>query len=184
MYGGISQIEKAPAARLQLLPACDRKTSQIVCHNFPDSPPYFHNSRLKSQFSVGCGDPHYAHGILEGMPVSRDDLWGLFEVDCATGQYSGFRDELADKLRRPLLRAAPGTITSMNWYAVAQSFEASGAAATAKQKLLLFLPDTVDRASVSVTGLDNIRYVDAAGDGEFLIANAKGGAWELSLEVQ
>lgn len=136
------------------------------------------------QWSVGCGDPHYAQDILNGTPVSREDLWGLFEVDCATGEDLGFRDELADKLRRPLLRAAPGTITSMDWSAAVNSIYASGEGATANQELWLFLPGAADRENVQVTGLSNVRYVDATGGGEFFIANADGGAWTLSLEVQ
>lgn len=154
----------------------------------PDDDYFQRHQALQDRFLVsatlwkwrgGCGDPHLAFD----PPVGNDPgLWGLFDVDCPANETVGFREGFARVLRRPLLRAAPGRITSLDWDVVKGQFRATGTDALAGQELLFFSHGEIAGASLVLTGLEDARLVQTAAPGQIWSATARGGDWSVSVD--
>lgn len=127
---------------------------------------------------AACGDPHSAWNPTVG---NDPNLWGFYDVDCPANETLAFREDYAAVLRRPLLRAAPGPIGSLLWDYEAGQFTAAGIAATAGQKLLLFVHEELDVSAFNVTGLENVEVVRMVGPGQIWSAEATGASWALEI---
>lgn len=128
---------------------------------------------------TACGDPHLANKPLIGNDPA---IWGYFEVDCPSNRTVRYREEFADVLRRPLLRAAPGRIRSIEWDLKSSRFGASGGSATMGQDLLLFVHKPVEASAFRVKGLENVVLHRDIGPGQIWTARATAADWTLEIE--
>ncbi|NNL67778.1 MAG: cellulase family glycosylhydrolase, partial [Myxococcales bacterium] len=129
-----------------------------------------------------CGDPHKAGDVRAGRIPS---VWGLFDVDCVTNQVRGIREPLAEALRRPLVRAAPGRLTEVAWDRPARGLRVRGEGAAPGDSLLVFHPARRgERLRPEAEGLVGIHVLPAMGGGRFVAGWAEGGAWELSISLR
>lgn len=128
---------------------------------------------------TACGNPHLAQNPPTGV---GDSIWGFFDVDCPSNQTVRYREEFADVMRRPLLRAAPGRIASMKWDIKKARFTASGHSAVTGQKLQLFVHMPAAVENFSVTGLENLVLQHSIGPGQVWAAVASGTEWSLDID--
>ena len=129
------------------------------------------------QWSDACGDPHHAY---EG---DDPNLGGFYEVECPSNEIIGFDEDFAAVMRRPLLRAAPGRIESVNWGYENRRFTAAGKDATSGQALLLFLPEAVDASAFETTGIRELRVERAIGLGEVWTGQTTAATWEIDITL-
>jgi endoglycosylceramidase len=129
-----------------------------------------------------CGDPHKAGEVRAGnIPF----VWGLFDVDCITNEVLGMREPLTEVMRRPLVRAAPGRLTDVLWDAAARGFVVRGEGAEPWESFIVFYPARPgDRPKPASEGLFGVHPRPAAGGGRFFAGYARGGAWELTIELR
>jgi len=126
-----------------------------------------------------CGDPHKAGDARAGRVP---EVWGLFDVDCATNQVRGWREALVAALRRPVVRAAPGAIAEVRWDPAARRFELRGAGAPPGASFAVFWPSRNGQPPwAAAQGLHAIRFEAAPGGQHYVVGLAKGGAWQLRL---
>lgn len=123
-----------------------------------------------------CGDPHKARGVANG---GNPQVWGEFEVDCATNEVLGVRQDLVDDLSRGYVRAAPGRLEATRYEPASGQLDAYGFEATAGNTLLAFVP--YPAADVSGAGLDELSVVQGPGNTSYITATASGGDWSLSV---
>lgn len=152
----------------------------------PDGDGYFvDHQRLQDETGVSatlwtwresCGDPHKV-GQEDPVP------WGEFDVDCATNEPTGMRDELVADLTRGYVRAAPGTLESSTWDADTETLTASGSGAEAGTVLLAFVPGEADAESLDSEGLTGARVVALPHGGTLLEAEAEGPDWSLEVRA-
>ncbi len=127
-----------------------------------------------------CGDPHKAGDVRSGnVPY----VWGEFEVDCATGNaVTGMRQDLVGQLTRGYVRAAPGRLAATTWNPVTGALSASGDTAPAGAELLAFYPVVgAGNVVVSVSGLADVRMVTSPAGDHYVVADAVGGVWSLTI---
>jgi endoglycosylceramidase len=127
-------------------------------------------------WSEGCGAPRRLASGAAG-PV-----WGLLDVDCATGERTGVRRSLVRRLTRAYVRAAPGRITGQRYQLATGRFTAAGTAPDDnRQTLIAFYPGSKHRgARFRATGLANLRAVRVPGEGRFMIGVPRG-PWTLEV---
>ncbi len=127
-----------------------------------------------------CGDPHKAGDVRAGrIPY----VWGLFDVDCETNQVNGLREPLAEALRRPLVRAAPGQLDRVAWNRETRQLEVEGSGAEAGEAFIVFYPARPgERLSPSGTGLGTLHAQRSIGGGRFVFGRTTGGSWSLTVE--
>lgn len=125
-----------------------------------------------------CGDPHKYEPSRQGMVP---EVWGFFEVDCATNTITGPRTALFDVLKKLSVRFAPGPIASLRWAPDDTSLEASGDDAPPGNRLEIFVPVT-DAAELEIeaSGLGPIESAPWL-DGTLLHGLAQGGAWSIRV---
>jgi endoglycosylceramidase len=126
-----------------------------------------------------CGDPHKYAPARDGF---IPEVWGFFEVDCATNAISGPRTALSEVLGRLTIRFAPGHLTSVQWAPGDSSLEASGENAREGNRLELFVP-TADFSAVGVkaAGLGDVATEPWFG-GTLVYGRAEGGSWSIRVE--
>lgn len=155
----------------------------------PDDHYFERHQAFQDQFRVSatqwlwraaCGDPHYAPNSFQGVDLR---VWGFYDVDCPSNTTVGFRDYFADVLRRPLLRAAPGPIESVEYDFESGRFTASGASATPGQTLLLFVHRAVEPSDFALVGLESPTLVKDLDPGQIWSAAATAAAWEIALNL-
>ncbi len=130
-----------------------------------------------------CGDPHKVADLRSGKVP---DVWGLFNVDCATGKVNGLRQPLANALRRGRIFAAPGSLSSIVWDPHHRTLTASGELGTSTAPLATTLegwfPCAPGEQIVATTsdGLTNVAVTQLPSGGCSIraIANAN---WKLVL---
>jgi hypothetical protein len=93
----------------------------------------------------------------------------------------GFREGFAAVLRRPLLRAAPGRIDTVQWDHEVGRFLASGAGAADGQTLILFGHQEIDASAVTATGLADVRLESTVEPGQIWSARATDGTWSIEV---
>jgi endoglycosylceramidase len=125
-----------------------------------------------------CGDAHKYGDARDGR---IPDVWGLFQVDCATNTIEGQRAAYRDLLQKMALRFAPGALSEVDWAPDDSELTASGAQATAGNRLEIFVP-TQDPASVEIeaNGFASMESTPWFG-GTLFYANADGGPWSVRL---
>jgi endoglycosylceramidase len=123
-----------------------------------------------------CGDPHKAGDYRDGrVPY----VWGFFEVDCAENRVVGTREPLARKLRRALLRHAPGRLDTIE---TEDGLLATGEG-RAGDLYVAFLPTSAPGAPiVEGQGLGFSTWRPAPG-GLYVLGSARGGPFRLSLRA-
>jgi endoglycosylceramidase len=127
-----------------------------------------------------CGDPHKYAPARNGIVP---EVWGLFEVDCATNTVTGPRVALREVLRKLTVRFAPGSLSTVRWATDGSLLEATGDDAPARNRLELFVP-AADLSSVTLeadglTGIDSVPWFG----GTLLYADASGGSWSVTIAV-
>ena len=127
----------------------------------------------------GCGDPHLAFDPPKG---NDPGLWGLFDVNCPGNETVGFREDFARLLRRPLLRAAPGRITSIDWDVGQLQFRSTGTDAQSGQELLFFSHDEITSEALVLAGLEGARIVQSMAPGQIWSVTASGGDWSFGVD--
>jgi len=149
---------------------------------------FLDHQNLQDQFFVGatlwtwhesCGDPHKQADIRAGnVPY----VWGEFEVDCTTNTITGLRETLIGQLTHAYVRAAPGQLLETRYDFATGAFTASGTTPTTGSELLVFYPASRHGEPVPTTsGLRNVHLVLAPGDNLYIVANATGGEWSLTI---
>lgn len=128
---------------------------------------------------VACGDPHFAKKPYQGIDPT---FWGFYDMECPGNKVLGFRDDYANALRRPLLRAAPGKIASVHWNYKDGNFSAAGKAASRGQKLLFFTHKALDSSAVTLNGLQNLTKVKTLAPGQIWSATTTGDSWALKVK--
>jgi endoglycosylceramidase len=151
---------------------------------------FLDHQRLQDEFRFGatlwtwresCGDPHKAADYRAGR---LPEVWGEFEVDCTTNTVVGLRADLVDELTRPLLRAAPGRIESIQYDPSSGSFVASGTRAAAGGTLVLFYP-AQKHGRPTVVGSAGLRdLVEESGPGGTVYVTARASAVDWFLELR
>ncbi len=123
-----------------------------------------------------CGDPHKYGDVRAGRVP---EVWGFFEVDCATNTISGPRTALTDALRKLSLRFAPGAIASIEWTLDDRLLDAHGDTAPSGNRLELFVPDeTLSAVEIDSTGLTELGSTPWFG-GTLVHGRAAGGPWSI-----
>lgn len=127
-----------------------------------------------------CGDPHKAADYRAGrIPY----VWGEFDVDCATNESGGVRQDLVDQLTRAQVRAAPGRLTEVSYDADGGRLQARGASAPAGAVLVVFYPSARHGdASAAAAGLENVEILPAPGGNIYVVGEAAGGDWSLEVD--
>ncbi|MDX2165575.1 MAG: cellulase family glycosylhydrolase [Deltaproteobacteria bacterium] len=152
----------------------------------PQDDYFLAHQRLQDQFAVGatlwtwresCGDPHKMGDLRAG---TLPQVWGEFEVDCTSNTVTGLRQPLIDQLTRAYVRAAPGQLDETNFDPSSGALVASGSGAPAGAELIAFFPAARFGApGLSGSGLSDLRTLPAPGGNLYILATARGGAWEL-----
>lgn len=127
---------------------------------------------------TACGDPHLAGNPPEGVSL---DIWGFYDVDCPSNRTVGYREAFATLLRRPLMRAAPGRIETIEWNHEAARFNASGRSARAGQRMVFFAHRPVAAERVTLTGLADLVLLKDLGPGQIWTASATAPEWRLEI---
>lgn len=127
---------------------------------------------------VSCGDPHFAKKPYQGIDPT---YWGFYEVECPGTRLLGFRDDYADVMRRPLLRAAPGRISEINWNYEDANWVATGTNAKQGQALELFLHTEITLEAISGNGVESVELLEFPGPGQILRAVASRSQWSLKV---
>jgi len=154
----------------------------------PNDPYFLEHQRLQDEFQFGatlwtwresCGDPHKAGDYRAGrIPM----VWGEFEVDCRTNEIVGRRGDLIDQLTRPLVRAAPGRIDSIEYDPVSGDFAVGGSTEVTGAELVVFYPAAKHGAPAAETsGLGELKRSAAPAGGTYLHAATAGRTWSLEL---
>jgi hypothetical protein len=108
-------------------------------------------------------------------------VWGFFEVDCASNSITGPRTALTDVLRKMTIRYAPGALSSVEWSPDDSALDAAGDDAPAGHQLEAFLPtDDASTLQVEQTGLEAPESTPWFG-GTLLRARATGGPWSIRI---
>ena len=152
----------------------------------PDDPYFLDHQQLQDQFRTSatlwtwhesCGDPHKAADYRAGrVPY----VWGEFEVDCATNQVTGVRQDLVDQLTRAYVRSAPGHLSETTYSPSTGLFEASGSGATVGSELVAFYPASIQGTpQLSSTGISALRTVPAPGGNVYIVGTASSDAWTM-----
>lgn len=128
---------------------------------------------------TACGDPHLARRPPVGV---EQVIWGFYDVDCPSNRTVRYREEFAGLLRRPLLRAAPGRIDSLEWNLDESRFLASGQAASAGQQLVLFVHAPVEASDFELAGLKGAALERDIGPGQIWTAVTTGSEWSIGVE--
>lgn len=153
----------------------------------PDDDYFERHQGYQDQYRIGatqwlwraaCGDPHHARDPFEG---NDPGLWGFYDVDCPSNETIAFREGFAAVLRRPLLRAAPGRIDTVQWDYENGRFTASGTAAAEGQTLLLFVHQEIEASALSATGLVGIQLEASVEPGQIWSAQATDGSWSIEV---
>jgi endoglycosylceramidase len=150
--------------------------------------PYFREHQaLQDDFHLGatlwtwresCGDPHKAADALAGRVP---EVWGEWDVDCATNTVHGLRQALVDELTRAYVRAAPGRLERTEYDSATGAFEAAGTGAPARARLVAYYPARLrGEPALTTTGLRRMRTAPAPGGGLYLLGRAVGGPWSLA----
>ena len=129
-------------------------------------------------WSEGCGGPQRLTDIqLRG----KQDVWGMLDIDCATGKSLPRRD-LVRRLTRAYVRAAPGRLNGQRYSAETGRFAAAGEApGRNRATLLIYYPGWKHRAArFRSTGLRSLRAVRTPGEGRFLVAVPRG-TWSIEI---
>jgi endoglycosylceramidase len=174
--------------------AGDRDDRYFLRHQaFQDS---FRMSATLWTWRESCGDPHKVADLREGRVP---EVWGEFQVDCATNKVTRVRRVLVSQLRHGYVRAAPGRLTRTR-YSSGGTLSAEGRARRAHGPLVAFLPlgrptfrgerdqylpanCLTVRACLSIraTGLRDVRLVRAPGRSRYVVAEPAGGRWSLRV---
>jgi endoglycosylceramidase len=126
-----------------------------------------------------CGDPHKYEPARNGMVP---EVWGFFDVDCATNVITGPRTALFETLRRMTVRFAPGPVTSLQWTPDDRLLEAAGQNAPHDSRVEVFVP-TADPSALTfeTQGLGEIHSVPWF-TGTLLYGPADGGPWSIRVQ--
>ncbi len=125
-----------------------------------------------------CGDPHkYAPARDGEVP----EVWGFFEVDCASNAITGPRTALTDTLRKMAVRYTPGGLSSLEWSPDDSALNAAGNDARAGNQLEVFVPtDDASSVEIELSGLDALESMPWFG-GTLFHARATGGPWSIRI---
>ena len=155
----------------------------------PNDDYFLHHQRLQDEFRISatiwtwreaCGDPHKAGDARAGRVPQ---VWGLFDIDCATNTDNGMRAPLASQLTRPALRAAPGRLTRLEVDDAAGGLVAEGDA-PARSSFIAFLPAPAGaRPRIEGVGVSSFAWKPAPG-GIYVSGWVRPGAWSLALRVE
>jgi endoglycosylceramidase len=144
-----------------------------------------------------CGDPHKVADLRAGRVP---EVWGEFEVDCASNRVRHVRRGLVAELTRAYVRAAPGRLLRTR-FARNGALAAAGRAARRDGRLVAFLPTgprpqpgggldqyvpsscTSARACLRIraAGLRGVRLLPAPGGSRYVVARPAGGRWSLRV---
>jgi endoglycosylceramidase len=153
----------------------------------PEDDYFARHQALQDEFRFGatlwtyreaCGDPHKASDFRWGREAF---VWGLYDVDCATNEDLGLREDLVRALTRPYVRAAPGRFTSIVSDPGSSVLTATGVDAPRGSVLVAFLPGGGGRPWIRARGLSGRWVVEAPGGHYYVVARALGGAWSLEI---
>ncbi len=125
-----------------------------------------------------CGDPHKYAPTRDGVVP---EVWGFFDVDCATNSINGPRSDLVDVLRKMTVRFAAGPLSQVTWSPDDLALEAAGDDANAGNRMEVFVP-TEDPSSVEIE-IDGLQDLDSEPwfGGTLFHARAEGGPWSMRL---
>ena len=139
----------------------------------------FHFGATLWTWRESCGDPHKAGSFRAGY---IPQVWGEFDVDCESNEVRGVRTQLVRELTRPLLRAVPGRIETVEYAAESGEFRAKGIQAQGGQLVLFYPSARFGRPAVSdLQGLSNLAWHDAPGGNTYLTADSNESEWSLEL---
>ena len=125
-----------------------------------------------------CGDPHKYAPARDGMVP---EVWGFFEVDCASNAITGPRTALTDTLRKMAVRYTPGGLSSVEWSPDDSALNAAGNDARAGNQLEVFVPtDDPSSVEIELSGLDALESMPWFG-GTLFHARATGGPWSIRI---
>ena len=143
-----------------------------------------------------CGDPHKVGDMRAGRVPQ---VWGEFQVNCATNRVTRLRRVLISQLRRGYVRSAPGRLARTR-YSTAGTLSAAGRGRRGQGPLVAFLPLgrptfsgesdqylpanclTVRQClSIRTEGLRDLRLVRGPGKSRYIVADPEGGPWSLRV---
>ena len=137
----------------------------------------FHASATLWTWRESCGDPHKAGDYRAG---SVPYVWGEFEVDCASNEVTGIRQDLVDQLTRAYVRSAPGRLVETRYDPATGLFEASGADAAIGVSVVAFYPASLHGPPVlTSTGIEELVAVDAPGGNLYLTGETTAASWSI-----
>lgn len=139
----------------------------------------FHFSATLWTWRESCGDPHKAADYRAGRTPY---VWGEFDVDCATNEIIGQRDDLVLQLNRAAIRNAPGRLDVVDYDPSDGSFTAAGSNA-GDGDLVVFYPASHRGSPVVVDsdGLGEISEAPAPGGNVYVVAEVLDPSWSISL---
>jgi endoglycosylceramidase len=125
-----------------------------------------------------CGDPHKAGEARAGLVPQ---VWGEWDLDCATNTLRGRRQALVDQLTRAYVRAAPGRLERTAYDPADGRFEAAGSGAAEGAELVAYYPARLHgEPSLAGSGLRRLRLRPAHEGGAYVLATASGGDWWIA----
>lgn len=125
-----------------------------------------------------CGDPHKAGEATAGLVPQ---VWGEWDLDCATNTLRGPRQALIDQLTRAYVRAAPGRLDVTSYDPADGAFSAAGSDAPAGVDLVAYYPMRLHgRPTLAGSGLRRLRIRPAGDGGAYILGETSGGAWSLT----
>lgn len=125
-----------------------------------------------------CGDPHKAGEARAGLVPQ---VWGEWDLECATNTLRGPRQALIDQLTRAYVRDAPGRLDVTVYDPADGAFHAEGSDAPAGVDLVAYYPTRLHGTpTLSGSGLRRLRIRPAADGGSYILGESSGGAWSLT----
>ena len=157
----------------------------------PADPFFTDHLRFQSELRVSstlwtwresCGDPHKIEELRDAaarVPGARlPEVWGEFEVDCATNRILGPRRALIDDLTAAYVRAAPRRLRGDDYRASTGRLRAHGRAGRGDAPLVVFVPGGRP-PRLRVSGLRGLELRRQERRGWLISARPAGGRWTL-----